>query len=133
MTNKEYYEKRDRWMQEMFLEMGRVCEILENHGYEMSARVNYEECDQFFKFDLYNPDGTISHFYFSCPKKENFKPVLKWMLARTKFSEVTAYAKWTKRIPTFYSADDVEANYDYYFDTEKYFRELAERNRNGRH
>lgn len=114
MTREEYEAVMDK-------EVLRVMEIMDDHGYEICDHVDFNFCHQFVKVETQN-QGRIHTWIWAVPKRENFKAVLKWFLAGTRFYGVTAYMAYDgpekdgyRRIPTFYSVGDLERNYDEYF------------------
>lgn len=114
MTREEYEAMMDK-------EVLRVMEIMDDHGYEFCAYVDFGYCHQFVKVET-QKWGRIHQWIWAVPKREHFKAVLRWFLEGTRFYGVTAYMAYdgpkkngTRSIPTFYSVEDLERSYDEYF------------------
>ena len=121
---KDFWEAKRAHEEMMSNEVVRVMEIMDDHGYELCDHINYEYAHQFVSVETqYN--GRIISWIWAVPKRENFKAVLKWFCNHTKFYGVTAHMAYDgernvlqgkyRRIPTFYSANEVEHSYDEYF------------------
>ena len=116
MDYKEFWESRERWKREMDEEFVRVACILDEKGYAIADHVNYELAKQWVKIEMPPADnGRIYSWYIGVNDRGNFRAVLRWILEKTKFGQVTGFAEDRKRIPTFYSVWDLDMYYDEYF------------------
>lgn len=112
--NDNFWKKREECEKMMEDELIRVMGIMEDHGYPMAAAVDFSLCNQYVSIETHKC-GHIYRWFWAVEKRENFKAVLKWFLAHTGFSHVTAHMTGRCRIPTFYNVGDLERNYDEYF------------------
>lgn len=121
---REFYEARELYEKEMDEEVVRVMAIMEEHGFPIAESVDFSLCHQYVKVETLKC-GQYHSWIWAVPKREHFKAVLKWFCDKTMFYGVTAYMAYDgeenvlkgcyRRIPTFYSAKEVEHDYDEYF------------------
>lgn len=124
MTRSEYWEMIDKHEAEMNDEIIRVMEIMDDHGYEFCDHVDFDYSHQFVSVDA-TFGGRIISYTWAIPNREQFKDVLKWFCGKTKFYGVTGHmaydGEWNvakghyRPIPTFYTVNDVDREYDHYF------------------
>ena len=113
MTNKEYYEQRNAWIEHMWEENLRVTMKLDERGIYECNRIDFNFCDRFIKIENLASNGfEIRRTYFAVPTSMNLTEIVKWVLNNSDFTEVTVITK--ERNPVTMRKHDSDSEFEYY-------------------
>ena len=114
MSNKEFWEAKEKYEKEMREELIRVqCEG-EDRGYISAGYIDYGYSDFWFEIETVD-NGRIHRHAFACKNLEELKKGIEWIINKTKFNEVTVYTEERDAFVTFRSQRDIDMLFDYYY------------------
>ena len=113
MTNKEYNEKRNAYIEHMWEENLRVTMFLDDCGIYECNRIDFKFCDRFIKIENLASNGCEYRYtYFAVPTGVNLTKVVKWVLNNSDFTEVTVITK--ERNPVTMHKHDSDSEFEHY-------------------
>ena len=111
----KFHEERDRYREEMWKELLKVQEEMDDRGCTYCGEIGFEYSEYWMEIQTPpNAFGVVASHYFSCNNVGDLKEAISWVLNETNFYEAVAFVKGRAYV-TFRSQKDVDLYYDSYY------------------